>query len=63
MDALAKLRPYSKSIFAAIGAAALALQAAVSDGQITTDEWWKIGIAVLMALGVYQVENKPAPSP
>lgn len=60
---LGKIRPYYKSIAAALGAAALALQSAITDGEITTAEWVAIGIAVLTALGVYQVENRPATSP
>lgn len=60
---LSQLRPYSKSIMAALGALVLALQTAYTDGEITTAEWVAIGIAVLTALGVFQVENKPATSP
>lgn len=60
---LGKLSPYRKSIAAALGAAAMALQAALTDGRIESVEWWAIGIAVLTALGVYQVENRPTPSP
>ena len=60
---LEKLSPYRKSIMAALGAAALAVQTALTDGKIESAEWWIIGIAVLTALGVYQLENKPAPSP
>lgn len=60
---LPKLRPYYKSIAAVLGAAALALQAALTDGEVTSQEWWTVGIAVLTALGVFQVENRPAPSP
>lgn len=60
---LGKLRPYYKTVAAALGAAAVALQAALTDGNVESAEWWAIGIAVLTALGVYQVENKPATSP
>lgn len=60
---LVRLSPYFKSIAAALGAAGIAVQAALTDGEITTAEWLTIGIAVLTALGVYQVENRPAPSP
>lgn len=58
---LEKLRPYSKSILAAVGAAAVAVQAALTDGGITADEWGAIVVAVLVALGVYQVRNSPTP--
>lgn len=60
---LLKLSPYFKSIAAALGAAVIAVQAALTDGEITSAEWLTIGIAVLTTLGVFQVENRPVPSP
>lgn len=60
---LGKLRPYYKTIAAALGATAIALQSAYTDGEITSAEWVAIGIAALTALGVFGVENKPATSP
>ena len=62
------MNAYAKAIAAAIlgaaGTAAVAIQAAVTDGSITSAEWATIGIAFLTALastaGVYATANKPA---
>lgn len=62
-----KLSPKAKAVAAFIvgllGAAATTIQAAVSDGTITGNEWSKIGIVVatwLVSTGaVYQVPNRP----
>jgi hypothetical protein len=51
---------YAKFVTAAAGAAAVAIQAAVTDGVITTQEWAAIGIAALTAAIVLLVPNKPA---
>lgn len=56
-----KLLPYAKSIFAALGAVAVVIQAALTDGTITTEEWGQIVVAVLVAAGVYQIRNKSLP--
>jgi hypothetical protein len=52
---------YAKTCVAALLAGAYALQAALSDGQVTNTEWLGIGTAALIALGVFAVPNKPAP--
>ncbi|MGH3673655.1 MAG: hypothetical protein ACRDSH_24000 [Pseudonocardiaceae bacterium] len=58
---------YAKAIVAVAAAAAVALQAALTDGSITPQEWVTIATAVLSALGVYLVPNsnpaKPEGSP
>jgi len=62
---------YRKAIAAgvlgALGTAALAVQAAVTDSSITSAEWASIGIVFVTALastfGVYAVSNRPAPPP
>lgn len=56
---LEKLLPYAKSIFAALGAVAVVVQAALSDGTITPEEWGQIVTALVVAIGVYQIKNKP----
>lgn len=58
-----KLGPYAKSVVAALLAGAYALQAAISDENVTNTEWVAIGIAVLTAVGVYAVPNRPYPDP
>ena len=50
---------YRKFIVAALGAAAVAAQAAVSDGDVSNDEWVKIGVAALVAVIVLLIPNKP----
>lgn len=50
---------YRKFIIAALGAGAVAVQAAMTDGTITVNERWAIGFAVLAALGVVVVPNAP----
>jgi hypothetical protein len=59
---------YAKAIAAAVigalGTAAIALQAFVSDDSITSSEWVKVAIAFVTALastaGVYGVANRSA---
>jgi hypothetical protein len=52
---------YAKSIVAAVLGAGYTLQAALSDNEVTNTEWVGIGLAVLVALGVWAVPNTPAP--
>lgn len=54
---------YAKTIVAALLAGAMALQAALSDGGVTNQEWVAIGIAALTALTVYLVPNAPREQP
>jgi hypothetical protein len=48
-----KISAYRKSVIAGAGSVLLAAQAAVSDGRIDSAEWIPIGVAVLVALGVF----------
>lgn len=50
---------YWKSIIAAVGAAAFTIETAISDGVFTSSEIVSAVLAVLIALGVYVVPNKP----
>lgn len=50
---------YAKFIVAVLIAGGVALQAALTDDHVTNAEWLTIGIAVLGALGVWAVPNKP----
>jgi hypothetical protein len=53
---------YMKFIVAALGAAAYAVQAAISDGNITGTEGVGIGTAAVIAVVVLLVPNKQAPT-
>jgi hypothetical protein len=57
---MSKVSPYAKFVVAALAAAAVALQAAISDGTVTSSEWVGVGIAALAALGVWAVPNRRA---
>ena len=50
---------YAKFIVAGLVAGLVTLQSAITDDTITTAEWVAIGLAVLGALGVWAVPNKP----
>lgn len=57
-----KIGTYAKTIVAAVLGGGYALQAALSDDKVTNTEWVGIGLAVLIALGVWAVPNsKPGP--
>ena len=51
---------YAKTVVAAVIAGAVALQTAITDGQVSASEAVTIGLAVLGALGVYAIPNVPA---
>lgn len=51
---------YMKFTVAALGAAAYAVQAAISDGEITGTEGVGVASAALIAVLVLLVPNKPA---
>jgi hypothetical protein len=51
---------YAKFFVAAGIAGLTALAAATTDDHITNSEWVAVGLAVLGAVGVYVVPNKPA---
>ena len=57
---MTKFAEYWKAIVAVVGAVAVAVQAAVTDGTITSAEWLTIAIAAVTAVGVYLKANKPA---
>ena len=59
---MTKFAEYWKAIVAVIGAVAVAVQAAVTDGTITSAEWLTIAIAAVTAVGVYLKANTPAPA-
>lgn len=50
---------YAKSVVAALVAGLTVLAAALTDDAITPAEWVQIAVAVLGAIGVYAVPNKP----
>ncbi|GAA2092238.1 hypothetical protein [Actinomadura alba] len=52
---------YWKTAVAALAPLYLLIQSAVSDDQVTTDEWAKIGGAVLGVILVWAVPNAPKP--
>lgn len=49
---------YAKLIVAFVGACAVALQAALTDGVVTNQEWLTIVISVLTALGVWGAPHR-----
>lgn len=51
---------YAKFAVAAGIAGLTAVAAAITDDHITNAEWVAIGLAVLGAIGVYVVPNRPA---
>lgn len=53
---------YAKAGVAVAAAAAVALQAAFTDGSVSPQEWVGIALAALAALGVWAVPNKPGAS-
>jgi len=57
---LSKLAEYWKAIVAVVGAVAVVVQTALTDGTITSAEWVTIAIAVVTAVGVYLKANAPA---
>ena len=55
---MSKFAEYWKAIVAVIGAVAVVVQAALTDGTITSAEWVTIAIAAVTAVGVYLKANK-----
>lgn len=55
-----KVSSYAKFVVAAVLAAATALTVAVGDGGFSSSDAVTVVLAVLSALGVYAVPNKPA---
>lgn len=53
-----KISKYWKAVIAGSGPVLLAAQAAVTDGAVDGQEWLTIGLAVLVAAGVWRVPNR-----
>ena len=51
---------YSKAIVAVLIAALTSIQTAMSEGPMTTQKWVTVGLAVVGAIGVYLVPNRPS---
>jgi len=49
---------YAKALVALAAAGVSALSAAISDGQVSGQEWVGVAVAVLAAVGVYAVPNR-----
>lgn len=54
---------YAKAILAVVGAGVVALQAALEDDVLLANEWTTIAIAVITAVGVYLIPNRPPAPP
>lgn len=52
------MEKYLKTVVAVLTAGLLALQLALTDGGMTTEEWVAVAIAVVGALGVYAIPNR-----
>ena len=57
---MSKYAEYWKGIIAVVAAVAVAVQAALTDGTITSAEWVTIAITAIGAVGVILKANKPA---
>lgn len=53
-----KISAYAKSVIASLAPVLATVQGAADDGAFDVSEGITIGIAVLIALGVYRVPNK-----
>jgi hypothetical protein len=51
---------YLKALVAVVVAGLVAVQTAIGDGAFSDDDWKAIGTALLTAVLVYLVPNKPA---
>jgi hypothetical protein len=49
---------YVKAFVAVAGLVATTVQAALSDGEFSQDDWWQVAIAALTAIGVYLFPNE-----
>jgi len=56
---LSKLAVYWKGIIAALVPVVLVIQAAITDGTITKEEWAAIAVAAVGAIGVVLKANAP----
>lgn len=55
---MVRLAPYAKAVAALLTTFAIAAQAPLTDGKITTGEWVSIGLGLLGTGAVFGVENK-----
>jgi hypothetical protein len=60
---MSKLAHYWKALVAFLSPVVIVVQSAVTDDVITQEEWVKIGVAVVAAVGVLVVANKPKTPP
>jgi hypothetical protein len=51
------LSNYNKTIAALLAAASTWVTAALADGQVSTNEWYALALAVAGVFGVYRVKN------
>ena len=58
---MANVARYWKAVVAALTPVFLVVQAAVTDDVITQEEWVRIVVGLLVALGVVTVPNAPKP--
>lgn len=59
---MSKLPQIRKFLVAVLTVAAVTVQAALTDGTITGDEWGKIGLTALGAAFVYLIRNDHPPT-
>ena len=57
---MSNLANYWKAIVAVVGAVAVVVQTALTDGTITNAEWVTIAITAVTAVAVFLKANKPA---
>ncbi|WP_242908663.1 hypothetical protein [Actinomadura terrae] len=58
---MVKISAYWKGVIAGLAPVLATVQAATDDGRLDTSELITIGGALLVALGVWRVPNKPEP--
>lgn len=58
-----KVSNVAKGIVALVTAGVAAVSAVISDGVVTNEELVFVGLALLTALGVYEVPNSPSATP
>lgn len=54
-----KISPYLKAVAAVLTAGLIAVQTALSHGTLTGSDWITVALAVLGAIGVYAIPNRP----
>lgn len=53
------LNPYMKAVVAVLTAGLIALKPLLANGHITGSDWITVALAVLGAIGVYAIPNRP----